>query len=192
MLGLATTMVLLPMLTADEKMIPTPGSKVEFPASVTESVANKQVEMRLTGTALRQKAFFSVYAVGSYIASDAKLKNADDLATADVPKRLHLIMERDVSGKDMSANIRTMIAGNFPGEFADELKLLDDYCAKLSLKKGSDVVLVYAPSAGFTATIGRNQALEIANPKFAGAVWHIYFGKKNLGVAVKRGLSTRL
>ena len=121
--------------SADEKMVGTPGSKVEYPAMIKESVGDKPVAMKLTGTGLRTKAIFSVYAIASYVADAATVKSPAELAAADVPKRLHLVMEREVSGEDMSANIRSGIAGNHPGEFAEELNALDDYCKKLTLKR---------------------------------------------------------
>src|SRR4051812_46734922 len=108
--------------SAEEKMIVTPGSKVEYPMTIRESVGDKPVSMKLTGTGLRTKAIFSVYAIASYVAEAATVKSPAELATADVPKRLHLVMEREVSGKDMADNIRAGIGVNHPGEFAEELK----------------------------------------------------------------------
>ena len=78
-------------------------------------------------------------------------KSPTELASADVPKRLHLVMEREVAGKDMSDNIRAGIAANHPGEFAEELKMLDDYCKKLTLKKGMHVRLTHTPGVGLSA-----------------------------------------
>src|SRR3954471_15483881 len=109
---------------ADDQMVTAPGTKVEYPVTIKESIGDKPVLMRMTGTGLRTKAIFSVYAVASYVADAATVKTAAELAAADVPKRLHLVMEREVAGKDMSDNIRAGIAANHPGEFAEELKLL--------------------------------------------------------------------
>jgi hypothetical protein len=178
--------------SADEKMIATPSSKVEYPASIKESVGDKPVVMRCTGAGLRTKAIFSVYAIASYVAEAATMKTPAELAAADVPKRLHLVMEREVAGGDMSENIRAGIAGNHPGEFAEELKALDEYCKKLTLKKGMHVRLTHTPGVGLTALIGEDQALEIPNVKFANAIWEIYFGKKPLNERLKKQLSSRM
>jgi len=178
--------------SAEEKMVTAPGTKVEYPVTITESVGDKPISMRLTGAGLCTKAIFSVYAVASYVADAATVKSPAELAAADVPKRLHLVMEREVAGKDMSENIRAGIAGNHPGEFAEELKALDDYCKKLTLKKGQHIRLTHTPGVGLTALIGQDQALEIPNVKFAVAIWEIYFGKKPLNDKLKKQLASRM
>jgi hypothetical protein len=178
--------------SADEKMVGTPGSKVEYPAMIKESVGDKPVAMKLTGTGLRTKAIFSVYAIASYVADAATVNSPAELAAADVPKRLHLVMEREVTGADMSANIRSGIAGNHPGEFAEELNALDAYCKKLTLKRGMHVRLTHSPGVGLNALIGEDQALEIPNVKFANAIWEIYLGKKPLSDKLKKGLTSRM
>jgi hypothetical protein len=178
--------------SAEEKMVGTPGSKVEYPTMIKENVGDKPIAMKLTGTGLRTKAIFSVYAIASYVADAATVKSPAELAAADVPKRLHLVMEREVAGKDMSDNIRAGIAGNHPGEFAEELKALDEYCKKLTLKKGQHIRLTHSPGVGLSALIGEDQALEIPNVKFANAIWEIYLGKKPLNDKLKKGLTSRM
>ena len=178
--------------SAEEKMVGTPGSKVEYPTMIKENVGDQPIAMKLTGTGLRTKAIFSVYAIASYVADAATVKSPAELAAADVPKRLHLVMEREVAGKDMSDNIRAGIAGNHPGEFAEELKALDEYCKKLTLKKGQHIRLTHSPGVGLSALIGEDQALEIPNVKFANAIWEIYLGKKPLNDKLKKGLTSRM
>jgi hypothetical protein len=186
MAALASTAV------ANEKMVGTPGSKIEYPASINESVGDKTVAMKLTGTGLRTKAIFSVYAIASYVAEAVTVKTPAELAAADVPKRLHLVMEREVAGKDMAENIRAGIAANHPGAFAEELKALDEYCSKLTLKKGQHVRLTHTPGVGLMALIGDKDALEISNVKFSVAIWEIYLGKKPLNDRLKKNLVARM
>src|SRR5262245_54659116 len=81
---------------AQEK-VSVPGCGVRFNTSISEAIDSKPMNMKLTGVALRTKVFFNVYAMGSYIAQDASVRSAEELAAADVAKRLHLVMERDVS-----------------------------------------------------------------------------------------------
>ena len=191
-LSVAVLAAMATAAAANEKMVGTPGSKVEYPAAIKESVGAKPTEMKLTGTGLRTKAIFSVYAIASYVAEASTVKTPAELASADVPKRLHLVMEREVAGKDMSDNIRSGIGGNHPGEFAEELKALDEYCSKLTLKKGQHVRLTHTPGVGLTALIGDSQALEIPNVKFSVAIWEIYLGKKPLNDKLKKNLVARM
>ena len=97
-LGLAATVG-----AEERKMVGVSGSKCEFPTASMETIAGKTVPLRLTGTALRTKAIFNVYSLASYVAEDATCKTPEDLAAADVPKRLDLVFEREVSGRDMAA-----------------------------------------------------------------------------------------
>ena len=55
------TLVAAASASAEEKMVGTPGCKVEYPAMIKENVGDKSVAMKLTGTGLRTKAIFSVY-----------------------------------------------------------------------------------------------------------------------------------
>ena len=50
--------------------------------------------MVLTGAALRQKFYFNVYAVASYVQEGAKPRTPEELAAVNCPKRLELVMER--------------------------------------------------------------------------------------------------
>src|SRR5262245_48217862 len=78
-----------------------PGSDVRFPLAINLPINGKPVQYALTGTALRKKLVFSIYAVGSYVQAGAAVHTAEDLAAADVPKMLFLVLERDVDGSDM-------------------------------------------------------------------------------------------
>src|SRR5436189_237855 len=75
------------------------GSCTRYPSKIEANVAGKAVKMTITGTALRRRSVFNVYAVASYVLQDSKLASAEELAAADVAKRLHLVMERTVDGK---------------------------------------------------------------------------------------------
>jgi hypothetical protein len=191
-LWLAALLIVPTPCGADEKMVPVPGTKVEFPVASVDSIGDQQVSLRLTGVALRQKAVFNVYAIASYVAQDAKIKSAEALAEADAPKQLKMVMERDVTGKDVSKSMRDGIEINHPKEFADELKSLDEFCKSLTIKKGTAVTLTHVPGAGLSVLIGEKSGLEIRNVKFSLAVWQIYLGKKNISERLRRGLTSRL
>src|SRR4051794_17204006 len=90
------------------------GSRTKYITPAAFTVGAQTVSMRLTGTALRQRYFFSVYTIGSYVQSGQTPQSAEALAVADCPKVLHLVMERDLDGKDLAEAFATAIRKNHP------------------------------------------------------------------------------
>jgi hypothetical protein len=179
------------LLAADT--VGVPGSNNRFETSIESKINGKKVKLNLTGTAMRKRLFFNVYAVGSYLEDGKKARTPEELASLDVAKQLHLIMERDVAGKDVADSFRTAIRANYPEpEFNAEMDALSDYLSSQAIKQGDHVWLTNVPGIGLDVIlVGKTERL-IKNPKFAKAVWDIYFGPNNLGPDVKRGLSSRL
>lgn len=169
------------------------GSDTKYESDVKATVGDKKVSLTLTGTALRKKLFFSVYAIGSYVQEGAGVQDAEDLAGKDCPKQLHLVLERDVKGTDMADALRSAIRANYDDpQFGGELKMLVDFMSKLDIKKGDNVRLTHVPGKGLHADIEGKAQVLIENPAFSKAVWDIYFGKNNLGDAIKKSLVSRL
>jgi Chalcone isomerase-like len=169
------------------------GSNTTYAATIESKVADKPVKLTLTGTALRKKYFFSVYTVGSYLEEGATAKNAEELAAADVVKQLHLVLERDVEGKDLAAAFVEAIRLNYRApKFNEEVATLTEFLRGLSLKKGEHVWLTHVPGVGFHGSLAGKTELFIRNPAFSKAVWDIYLGKNNIGAEIKEGLTSRL
>src|SRR5947209_13160699 len=76
------------------------GSDTQFTTTMEATIDGKPVKMVLTGVALRQRLFLNVYAIFGYVQEGAKVRTPWELAAVDCPKRLHLVMERTVEGKD--------------------------------------------------------------------------------------------
>src|SRR5262245_14273628 len=110
------------------EMVGVDGSDVQYQTPVVRKVAGKEATLNVTGTALRKKYFFSVYAVASYVQEGVRPGAAEALAAADCAKQLHLVMERDVDGKDMAEAFQTAIRMNHAApEFDTELQGLMTY-----------------------------------------------------------------
>lgn len=168
------------------------GSKVQYVGAQMMKVNGKDVKLVLTGTALRKKLVFNVYAIGSYVQDGVKVKSAEELASADCPKRLWLVMERDLDGKEMAEAFRTAIRLNHPDPaFNDEVNKLSEFMQTLSTKKGDHVWLTHVPGVGLHCQLLNKADVTIPNPKFSQAVWDIYLGKNNLGDGIKKGLLSR-
>ncbi len=180
-------------LAALEDTVGVPGSDVRFPAAVNLPVSGKPVQFALTGTALRKKFVFSVYAIGSYVQAGAAVRTPEELAAADVPKMLFLVLERDVDGSDMIAALREAVRKNYPEDaFAAEFALLERQLQEIKIRKGDQVLLMHAPGVGLQVIHNQQERAVVRNGAFSKAVWDIYFGPNNLGDEIKRGLASRL
>lgn len=174
------------------EMVGVRGSSAQYATALEANVNGKAVPLTLTGAALRTRLIVNVYAVGSYVQSGAGVK-ADTLAAADVVKRLHIVMERDVSGTDMAAAFRSAIRANYPEPaFNTEVSTLVEQMQAMNLKKGDTVYLTHVPGAGLTADVAGKATFSIKSPTFSKAVWDIYLGKRNLGDDIKTNLTNRL
>jgi hypothetical protein len=174
-------------------MVGVPGSDVKYPAAIQAKIAGKDARLVLTGTALRSKFVFNVYTLGSYLQEGVKARSAEELAAIDAPKQLHLVMERDVDGKDMADAFHSAIRLNHASPaFDKELTALMEYMKMHPVKKGDNIWLMYVPGAGLQCNIIGKGEVKINNPAFGKAVWEIYLGKNNLGDSIKKGLTSRL
>jgi hypothetical protein len=175
------------------QMVGVPGSGVQYPAKVETTVAARPVRMVLTGVALRQKVFVNVYAIGSYVQEGVAVRSAEELAAADCPKRLHLVMERTVDGKDMAEAFRAAVRRNYPEPaFANEVNMLAQRLRGDSARQGEHIFLTHVPGVGLHGSRPGKAEFLIKNPAFSKAIWDIYLGRNNLGEGIKRGLVSRL
>ena len=169
------------------------GSDTQYRNHFETSVGDQKVNLVLTGTGLRKKLVFSVYTVGSYVQEGMNLRSAEELAGADCPKVLHLVMERDVGGKEMAEALVTGIRANYgPPAFKDELTTLVETMKSLEVKKGDHVLLWHIPKKGLYCDVAGKKQFHIENVDFSRAVWNIWLGRNNLGEELKKGLTSRL
>ncbi len=170
-----------------------PGSAVQYPTRIDARVEGKAVPMTLTGAALRKKLLFNVYAIGSYVEEGAKVKTAEELAAADVPKVLHVVMERDLDGKEFAQAFQEAVRLNYAAPaFEAEIKSLSDVLKAKALKKGDQLHLVHVPGVGLECVLNGKTEAVIRSVPFALAVWEIYLGPKNISPEIKAMLTARL
>jgi hypothetical protein len=192
-IALATLAIGIAGLAIASETVGVAGSSARFATTIEVQVANKPVKLALTGAAMRKRAVFNVYAIGSYLQEGVAAKTADQLLAADGVKLLLLVMERDVSGKDMADAIQTGVRLNYaPDAFQAELKKVGDILGTLDLRKGDHVFLTAIPKVGVRCQVIGKCDVTIETPAIARAIWDIYFGRQNLGEPLKAGLTSRL
>ncbi len=164
-----------------------------FPSTITTRIGGNPVRLALTGSAMRKKYGFSVYAVASYVQEGVKVRNAEALARADIPKILHLIFERQVDGPTIASSFRASIGAIHPAPaFSAELTKLERYFLPQNLRQGDHVWLTHVAGVGMACQSGNQPGVVIPGVPFAQAAWGTYLGPVNLGVALKEGLTSRL
>lgn len=181
----------VPALAAE--LVSVRGSSTRFTTTMGITIGEKPIQLVLTGAAVRQKFFVNVYSIGSYAIEGAAVRTAEELAALDQPKQLHLVMERDVSGKDIAEAFRVAIRQNYPEpDFNEEVNHLAAKMRGVDFQKDDHIYLTHLPGVGLRCQVINKGDFTIANPDFSRAVWDIYLGKNNLGEGIKKGLISRL
>jgi hypothetical protein len=160
-----------------------------YPGSTTVTIDGKPVNLVLTGAAMRQRFFVNVYTIASYLQYGAKVHNAEELASADVLKQLHLVMQRDVAGRDVAESFRAAIRQNHPEPaFNDEVAALVKMLREGTARKGEQILLTHFPGIGLQVSVSGKEPFTIKNPAFSKAVWDIYLGYYNVNESLKKAL----
>ncbi len=169
------------------------GGDPQFAATVSTRIGDTPVRLVLTGTALRTKYRFRVYTIGSYVQEGIRVGDANTLARMDAIKQLHLIFERDIDGATIASSFRESIGMSHPAPaFAPELASLERYFLAHPVNQGDHIRLTNIPGTGLVVQINAQRGMVIPGAEFARAAWGTYLGPKNLGVAIKSGLTSRL
>jgi hypothetical protein len=169
------------------------GSNTQYTTTMDITIGEKSYHLVLTGTALREKFFFNVYTIGSYVLEGAGVHTAEELAKVNQPKQLHLVMERDVGGSDIAEAFLIAIRQNYPTPyFNEEVNRLIEKIREIDFKKGDHIYLTHQPGTGLRCQVIGKGDFTIENPDFSRAVWDIYLGKNNIGDGIKKGLVSRL
>ncbi len=164
-----------------------------FPTSVSTQIDGKAIRLLLTGTAMRKKYGFSVYALASYVQEGTQVRNAEALARADVAKQLHLVFERQVDGATIASSFRASIGAIHPAPaFSTELAKLERYFVSRNVQQGDNIWLTHIAGYGMACQVGNQGGVAIQSVPFSQTAWSTYLGPINLGVAIKEGLTSRL
>jgi hypothetical protein len=169
------------------------GSSTQFTTTMDITIGDKPFHLVLTGLALREKFFFNVYTIGSYVLDGVAVHTAEELAALNQPKQLHLVMEREVGGGDIAEAFRIAVRQNYPTPaFDDEVNRLVGMIREIDFKKGDHIYLTHQPGIGLRCQVIGKDDFTIENPDFSRAIWDIYLGQNNLGEGIKKGLTSRL
>jgi hypothetical protein len=114
-------------------------------------------ELVLNGLGLRTRLFFKVYVAGLYLPE--KTQSADAALAMPGPKRMTMVMMRDIGAGQFSDALLASLRKNVPeSELAALQAPIDDLMGRIGrigeAKKGTVIELDFAPDAGTVLRVG--------------------------------------
>lgn len=160
----------------------------KFDDSVT--VAGK--ELKLNGAGLRKKVIFKVYAAGLYLAE--KKTTASDVLGATGPRRVSIIMLRDVTSDDFGKSFMEGLSSNTDKIertriLPQTMKFGEVFAQIQTLKKGDQMLLDWIPGEGTQCYLNGKKLGELMpDVAFYNAVLRIWLGDKPVDSSLKPAL----
>lgn len=150
-------------------------------------VANK--ELKLNGAGIRVKAIFKVYVAALYL-SEKKTTVPEVLDIAG-PRRLTLIMLREISSEDFGQSFMTGLNAN--SDKAEKSKIINQmvkmgeiFASIPSLKKGDTITTDWIPGSGMVIQVNGKAVGEILpDINFFNAYLKIWLGDKPADSSLK-------
>ncbi len=146
----------------------------------------------LNGAGVRYKAIFKVYAAGLYLGT--KVGTPEEVIAAPGPKRMHIVMLRDIDANELGKLFTRGMQDNAPREefsksIAGTLRMSDIFSAKKKLAAGEYFYIDWVPGTGTTVVINGKAAGEpIKEPEFFTALMKIWLGKSPADAQLKNAL----
>lgn len=156
----------------------------------TAKVGNK--DLMLNGAGIRFKAIFKVYAAGLYL-PEKKTTTADVLAS-NGPRRIKLVMMRDVSSDDFGQSFMKGINAN--SDKAEKSKILNQtlkfgemFTSIPGLKTGDVIAVDWVPGQGTVIHLNGKSIIEtLPGVDFYNALMKIWLGDDPADGNLKRNL----
>jgi hypothetical protein len=161
---------------------------VKFPDTV--KVAGK--ELQLNGLGVRTKFIVKVYAAGLYLQD--KAATVDDVLKSEGPRRMQLVMMRDISSDDFGNAFMSGLNNNVDAKDKSKIvtqisKFGEMFALLEGLKKGDVLDLDWVPGVGTTNYLNGKRIGEITPDLiFYNSVLKIWLGDKPVDSSLKNKL----
>lgn len=161
-------------ITADAQTVDVSGVKYPPSAQVAGST------LQLNGAGVRYKFIIKVYTAGLYLG--AKVATPEAVLAAQGPKRLHVVMLRDIDANELGRLFTRGMQDNAPKEefsksIPGTLRMADIFSAKKKLATGDNFSVDWVPGTGTTVLVnGKAQGDPIKEPEFFHALLRIWLG----------------
>jgi hypothetical protein len=193
LLSASVLALLATALAQAESQTPTPAPAVELAGvRYDKELQLAGSRLQLNGAGIRYKAIFKVYTAGLYLG--AKATTPDAVLTAPGPKRMHIVMLRDIDANELGKLFTRGMQDNAPREefsksIAGTLRMSDLFSAKKKLLAGENFSVDWVPGVGTTVLInGKPQTEPIKEPEFFSALVKIWLGQSPADSQLKDAL----
>ena len=136
--------------------------------------------LQLNGAGIRYKFVIKVYTAGLYLASKASTTEA--VLALPGPKRMHVVMLRDIDANELGRLFTRGMQDNAPREefsksIPGTLRMADIVSAKKKLVAGDSFSVDWVPGLGTTVLVnGKAQGDPVKEPEFFNALLRIWLG----------------
>jgi hypothetical protein len=148
--------------------------------------------LQLNGAGIRYRFVVKVYTGGLYLTTKASTPEA--VLAAPGPKRMHVVMLRDIPGEDLGKLFTRGMQDNSPREefskfFAGTLRMSEIFSLKKKLASGESFSVDWVPGQGATIRVnGQPQGEPIKEPEFFNALMRIWLGNSPADAQLKDAL----
>lgn len=146
----------------------------------------------LNGAGVRYKAIFKVYAAGLYLTRKASTTEA--VLSTPGPKRMHIVMLRDINASELGKLFTRGMEDNAPKEefsksVAGTLKMSEIFFRIKKLNAGDSFSVDWVPGTGTTIHVNGTPATDpIKEPEFFSALVKIWLGQSPADANLKDAL----
>ena len=153
----------------------------------TVRLANQ--ELKLNGAGIRYKAIFKVYVAGLYLAE--KKSTVPEVLAATGPRRVTIVMLRDVSNEELGRGFMSGIQQNSDraekGKLIMQLQKFGEIFASIpELKKGDVLTTDWIPGQGTIVHVnGKKVSDVLPDVAFYNAILKIWLGDKPVDAQLK-------
>ena len=148
-------------------------------------------KLQLNGAGIRYK-FVKVYTAGLYLGAKASTPEAVLAATG--PRRMHIVMLRDIDSNELGKLFTRGMEQNATREEFGKLipgtiKMGEIFAARKKLAAGESFSIDYVPGTGVTILVnGKPTAEPIKEPEFFNGLMKLWLGKSPADAQLKEAL----
>jgi hypothetical protein len=163
-------------------------SGVNYPPTV--QVAGNTLQLNGAGT--RYRFVIKVYTAGLYLSG--KAGTPDTVVTASGPKRLHVVMLREIDANELGKLFTRGMQDNAPRESFSKsipgtLRMAEIFSNRKRLVAGDNFSVDWVPGVGTTVLVnGQPQGAPIKEPEFFDALMSIWLGPRPADEQLKTAL----
>jgi Chalcone isomerase-like len=181
-------MGLVPAAPADAQPAAVEVSGVRYEPTASVGGANLQ----LNGAGIRYKFVIKVYTLGMYL--QAKAATPEAALAASGPKRLHVVMLREIDGNELGKLFTRGIQDNttrdeFSRLIPGTIQMSEIFSTRRKLDKGDSFFADWVPGTGMVVSVnGKPVGQPIKEQEFYTALMKIWLGKSPADNTLKEAL----